>query len=1019
MHPFLDDLIRQYFGDTSGFSPEWMRFVQAIDRHLVELEHSHTSEVIRKKRELSIVNLDERPEYNQLMLHAPFGFVILFENQLDYVNDAAVAMTQSVSAESMLGRSVFDFIYPSSHDEARRYLRLLEAGQPVPPTEIQFCDVQGRPIPVIAAASPIISHGKRGVQVLFQDVSERNRIRSMLEEIVTGISAHVGTEFYEHFVSSLAQTLNVEVAYLAQVASDDPATLETCAVWYDNALQSNFRFATADTPCQQVLGRTIMTLQGEELQPYADNPLINRNQIQCYIGVPLFNRRREPLGVAVIMTSRRINETTVPLSILRIFAERAAAEMERQHAERQLSESEKNYRLLMEQAADGIVVFDASGHVQYVNQKMCDMMSLTLADVRGQPISFFMPIDEAREIPSLFRRLARERTIHIDRSVRRTDGSSIRVAVSVTLLEDRRIQAILRDMTQKLKAEEERQSYLDTLAMLEEVAIELDTQLHIIRVSNSWDKLMKTDDEDSPLGRSFEDYIHSDYRYFLNQRLRSILKERARAGSTILRFPVPYAEGANMWLEGKFVSFTNGEGQVAGLRGVLRDVTIEHLTDRQITFYAYYDVLTGLPNRLRLEENLIRSISRAEHSEARLALGIIDMDNFDEINTYLGHRAGDRILLSVADRLRDILGAGETLYRWGGDKFVAMLPYSERDELDKLSRRLLSRCHQPIQLDERPVHIFYSIGFALYPDDGLNADMLMGEANRALTYAKAQGKYNFQFAGGIPRRGFYKEQIQIRSELSSAIASGRIQVYYQPKVNAADHEIIGMEALARWPGQEGGMRASPSIFIPLAENMGLIGELGRHIMEQSLTMQRQFKQKGKTLKMSVNISRRQLFEEGFVDWISGLVRRYGNDPEDIILEITESIAMLEVDFAYQRLQQLHDAGFRLSIDDFGTGYSTLSQLHEMPVDELKVDMSFVRRIDTYEGLQVVQAITNMGRALSLDVVAEGVENKQTASRLLEVGVNILQGNYFSEAVPAARFEELVNGSGRLPYGSVD
>lgn len=193
------------------------------------------------------------------------------------------------------------------------------------------------------------------------------------------------------------------------------------------------------------------------------------------------------------------------------------------------------------------------------------------------------------------------------------------------------------------------------------------------------------------------------------------------------------------------------------------------------------------------------------------------------------------------------------------------------------------------------------------------------------------------------------------------------------------------------------------MFIPVAENMGLIADLGEQILERGLEMLQKLQRQGVLLQMSVNVSRRQLSDPFFIDRIKRAADRFGIDAERITLEVTESVAMLEVDFAIERLRALHHEGFALSIDDFGTGYSTLAQLHEMPVNELKIDMSFVRRIETYEGLQVVQAISNMGRALNMDVVAEGVESLNTIRRLEEIGINILQGDYFSKPLPPNEF----------------
>jgi EAL domain-containing protein (putative c-di-GMP-specific phosphodiesterase class I) len=261
-----------------------------------------------------------------------------------------------------------------------------------------------------------------------------------------------------------------------------------------------------------------------------------------------------------------------------------------------------------------------------------------------------------------------------------------------------------------------------------------------------------------------------------------------------------------------------------------------------------------------------------------------------------------------------------------------------------------------------------------------------------------------QFYTDMTRKGLGKKDLYIQSRLAAAINNGAIQTWFQPLVDARTRRIIGLEALARWHDPELGW-VSPTTFIPMAENLGLIAELGDQVMTGTLTMGRYLMDAGHDLMLAVNISKRQLFMSHCIDNLLRDAATAGVEPGRIMLEVTESVAMSEVDYAETRLRALHDAGFKLAVDDFGIGYSSLSQLHEMPVDELKIDISFTRRVRDPQGARLIQAIVGMAQALHFHVVAEGVEDAQTADLLEQMGIHSLQGYHFGKPMPAKDFED--------------
>jgi len=356
-------------------------------------------------------------------------------------------------------------------------------------------------------------------------------------------------------------------------------------------------------------------------------------------------------------------------------------------------------------------------------------------------------------------------------------------------------------------------------------------------------------------------------------------------------------------------------------------------------------------------------------------------------------------LIDVSNILRANLRETDALARWGGDEFVVLLPLPHDIEIArKVASELMRKLQLNLEKMDSDTFVTLSVGIAVYPDDAATGENLLMQADKALFYAKSQGRNNIQMFGDITHSTGY-EDVDMTSRFVAAVKQNLLQVNYQPVMDANDHaHIVGVEALARWHDDKYGW-VSPANFIPLAENLGLINEMGRQILEQALNHFSQRSGLCSEVKLAVNVSKRQLISDDFYPMIMAMVERYGMTPGQIKLEITESIALQGVEQAKSYLQKLSDAGFFLSLDDFGTGFSSLSLVHELPFDEIKIDISFVRRIKTPEGKVLVKTIVDMGHAMQLVLVAEGVEDKETAEILQEMGVEMLQGYYFSRPMP--------------------
>ena len=342
---------------------------------------------------------------------------------------------------------------------------------------------------------------------------------------------------------------------------------------------------------------------------------------------------------------------------------------------------------------------------------------------------------------------------------------------------------------------------------------------------------------------------------------------------------------------------------------------------------------------------------------------------------------------------------GVDLDLYAGEFVVLLGDAADEQDFRHIAERLRDAARQAIDVDGIETKLTLSIGFAVYPDDAEEAETLMSLADHTMFHAKNVGRNNVQFFRDIQGAVLDRENVLLQTRLSQAIQERQLQIFYQPVVDAQTGQIRSLEALARWHDDQNGW-VPPEVFIPMAEHLGLIHELGEQVFEHTLERLRAWRDAGHDIKGGVNISRAQLFAPNFVERLTGKVAEYGLRPQDLILEITESVALLDVSYESKRLNELTLAGFEIAIDDFGTGYSGLAQLHEMPVHTLKVDASFTARLDSENGQRIIQAIVQMAQALRLDTVVEGVENSLDARYLLSLGVRQMQGKFFGDPMPA-------------------
>ncbi len=422
--------------------------------------------------------------------------------------------------------------------------------------------------------------------------------------------------------------------------------------------------------------------------------------------------------------------------------------------------------------------------------------------------------------------------------------------------------------------------------------------------------------------------------------------------------------------------------------------------EEQIRFLASHDSLTKLPNRPSFNQLLAFSIKNAARYERKCAIFFIDLDRFKLINDSLGHAAGDALLIEMAKRLRNVVRASDVVARLGGDEFMVLLTeINHSDQAQAVAQNLLSTFSTPLELSGHECRITASIGIAIYPDDGLDEQTLMKNADIAMYFAKAEGKNDVRFySREIKTQSI--DRLKIESSLQHAIERNELCLHYQPKLDVVTGEIAGVEALIRWEHPELGL-LPPMQFIPLAEETGLIVMIGKWVLNTACAQNMAWQRAGlPAISMAVNVSPRQFSDPNLLQDMDDALAASGMDPKYLQIEITESMVMLNVDRAIRVLDAIQSRGVRLAIDDFGTGYSSMSMLKRFPIDTIKIDRSFVRELpDNSEDRAIARAIIDIGKALALTIVAEGVETIEQDRFLREHGCDEIQGYLFSKPVP--------------------
>lgn len=827
-------------------------------------------------------------------------------------------------------------------------------------TIVPLCDHRGEIIAAISVSHDISQRKEAEIALR----NERDLLNAIMQTSVAAISV-VDASGNIIFTNDRAEAiLGVSKAAIQQLSYNDPA--------WNIADFAGLPLPNEQLPFERVMktGKPIFNVQHSLISTGGDRQYLSIN------GSPLKDNKGEIVGVVF-----SVNDIS-----------------DRYQAEAALRESEERLSTIVAATSDALIVIDQKGKVQFANPAAEVLFDRVSEDLIGAKASALYTTRDAAEI-----------LIH--RPDGKTPVAEMRV-VKMTWDNQRAYLASLRDVSERhgaeaaLRKSEEQFRLLFELAPTGMALVSLDYRFQ--RVNQALCDTLALNTRDL-IDRSVSDFSHTQDWDLHTEECDRLLQGLTSYFQMEKRYIAQSGKSINTLLQVALAR--DGQGQPINFIYQIVDITERKRAEAQLEYNAYYDTLTDLPNRALFMERLAHTMRRSQRRGGYLfAVLFLDLDHFKVVNDSLGHIVGDRLLIAIARRLEACLRPSDTLARLGGDEFTVLLDGIEDVQVaTNIAKELQRQIQRPFNLDGHEVFTNTSIGIAFNSLEYKQPEELLRDADTAMYRAKELGKARYAvFTSNMHATALAR--LQLETDLRRALSRQEILAYYQPIINLQTQELIGFEALARWQHPHRGL-VSPGEFIPIAEETGLIVPLGHWMLQEACTQLQQWQHKfpgNQSLKMSVNLSGRQLKEVNLIPEIAGILQKTQLPSHALKLEITETLLMDNAKAAAEMFVKLQEMGIDLSIDDFGTGYSSLSYLHRFPFNTLKIDRSFVKDINTdRSNWEIVQAIITLAHTLGMDAIAEGIETLEQLEQLQALGCEYGQGYYFAPPLTVEAAEKLI------------
>ncbi len=875
----------------------------------------------------------------------------------------------------------------------------------------------------------VLADGEHLLEGYIFDITDYKRSQDALQSILQSTAATVGQEFFYDLVQQLTHVLQVRYAFILEVVN--PERVKVLAFWDGKDYGENIEYDIHDTPCEQSAEQGLAFFPVGVRRLFPNDSWLEKYRVESYLALPLLDRDGAPLGYMGVMHVGPMATDMPAEPLLKVFSVRASAELARMCAERERARLSNHVRLLLDATDEGIYGVDTSGRCTFINRAAARKLGYAPVELLGKDLHELTHHHRANgdvHLPGdcpVQQVLVDGNGCRIDDDVFwRRDGSQFPIEYSAyPVRENDAISGavvVFVDVTERHEAQASLRKSESTLARAQRIARvgnwEWELASDVVSCSEEiWRISGIPPRDEAPTSKTLLQRVHPEDRERVEQAYDEAIEEHQGLN---LEYRIVRPDGGERVVHVKGEVSYAMDGEPQRIVGTMQDITVRKRFEERLNYLAYYDDLTGLPNRVLFYDRLRQSLFEAARHQRQVAVMFMDLDRFKAINDTLGHEMGDALLREVAQRLARCIREGDTLARLGGDEFTVVLnEVAHVQDAARVAQKILSACQQPFDVLGRPLHISTSIGITLYPSDARDVQGLLKNADTAMYHAKEKGRNNYQFYSSDMTLAAL-ERLTLETSLRSALQRGELVLHYQPQFNLHDGAIVGVEALLRWRHADLGWVA-PSKFIPVAEETGLIGALDGWVLRNACTALRQWsgdatkgETQGEGLRMAINLSGRELMHLPLVADISRLLHELELPPDHLELEFTESALLRDSELTLGTLHELKSMGVRIVLDDFGTGFSSLGYLKRFPFDVLKIDRSYVRDLSgDGDAAMLTAAVIKMGHSLGMEVVAEGVETVEQWEFLREQGCDRAQGNYLGQPLTASNLVKALQEGG--------
>ena len=939
-----------------------------------ERDQSHpTFEALRERERL----------YRRLVELSPDMIVVQSHNRIVFVNSAG-AQLLGQPAEELIGAPLLRFVHPESQDQLRDSLAATEASKEPSTLDAKLALESGELVDVEITAAALTFQKEPALQIIAREISEKRHASESLrisEERYRELFENANDIVYTHDLAGRFTSLNKAGEKVSGYTRDEALKLGVEDVLPPELVPL----------AHEMLARKIT---GEATATFYELEIVARDgkRVPVEVGTRLIHEKGKPVGVQGI--ARDITE--------------------RKRAEAELKQSLSLLRSTLESTYDGMLVVDLSGNIVSFNRRFTEMWNFPPEElnkpVDQMTIGFISTMMKAPDaFIKRFHEIVAKPDIESFDVLEFRDGRVFERYSTPQMIDGKPVGRVwsFRDVSDRKHAE-------DALLASERRYRHLFERNLAGVYRNSLDgRILDCNDACARIFgyKSREDLLaQGAFDVYFDPALRQTLLERLKKEGAITNLEVRLrrSDGTPVWVLENMTLINDEDGNATCLEGTLFDITDRKIAEQKIEYHAYHDELTGLPNRVLFKDRLTIALGQARRFRRCIAVMFLDLDQFKFVNDTLGHSAGDQLLWGVGERLSNAVREQDTVARLGGDEFTLLLSeLSGEDDAVIIAQKILQTIAQPFVLEGQELFLTTSIGIALYPSDGDDAETLLKNADSAMYQAKERGRNTYQLCTPeMNRRAM--ERMTVQKSLRRAFEREDFEVHYQPIVKLATGDLIGMEALVRWHHPDKGL-VDAKEFIEIAEEMRLLLGIGEWVLQTACRQVRSWQELSlQPITVSVNLSTRQFHQRDILRTVERVLLSTGLDPRMLALEISESTAMSNVDLTLEAVRQARDIGVRVWMDDLGTGQSSLKHLKRFGLDRVKIDQSFVRDIpsDASDGA-IVSAVIAMGHALGLKVIAEGVESQAQLEFLRAQECEEIQGHFVSRPLPPLEMQELL------------